>query len=106
MLVTLLGVGFVHGLWTGRWDSGLASGEMLELEKVPLVVGAWEGKAIQEDAARDVLPDPENFLFRRYVNHSNGNVASIMLTRGRPGPMVIKHLPTECYVSSGYEMVG
>jgi hypothetical protein len=45
-------------------------------------------------------------LFRsRYVNRTDGTAVQVMLTRGRPGPMVIRHLPTECYVSSGFELV-
>ncbi len=106
LLATLFGVGFVHGLWTDRWSALNTTAEILELEKMPLTVGDWEGKTVQEDANRQILPDALNYLLRRYVNYKDGTVASVLLTRGRPGPMVIKHLPTECYPSNGYELVG
>jgi hypothetical protein len=105
LLSALLSVGFVHGLWTDRWASGSAE-EIMEMEKLPFVAGAWEGTTIKEDSANRILDTAGRYLSRRYVNHADGTVASMMLTRGRPGPMVIKHLPTECYVSSGFEMVG
>jgi hypothetical protein len=105
LLATLLSVGFVHGLWTDRWISR-TSQKILEMEKLPLIVGAWEGKPVHQDADEQVFPDPGTFLMRRYVNHNDGTAASVMLTRGRPGPMAIRHLPTECYPSSGYQLVG
>jgi hypothetical protein len=108
LLVTLLSVGVVQGLWTDRWVSRIASQEELaaEMEKIPLNVGAWEGKAVQENPDYHPQDAANNYVKRRYVSHTDGTVASIMITRGRPGPIVIKHLPTECYPSSGYQLVG
>ena len=105
LLGSLLSVGFVHGLWTDRWSSRTGQ-KILEMEKLPLIIGAWEGKPVHQDSDEQVFPDPDTFLVRRYVNHNDGTAATVMLTRGRPGPMVIRHLPTECYPSSGYELVG
>lgn len=106
LLATLVSVGVVHGLWTDRWPERNAGAAIQEMDSIPLSFGAWEGKGADEDAADAILDINKNSLTRRYVNHTDGTVASIYLTRGRPGPMVIKHLPTECYVSSGYKMVG
>jgi hypothetical protein len=105
LLFTLVSVGFVHGLWTKRWDAS-SEQDISEMEKLPMEVGAWVGQTAQDDAAKQLRADSKNFLSRRYVNRTDGAVANVMLTRGRPGPMVIKHLPTECYESAGYQLVG
>jgi hypothetical protein len=106
LLATLFSVGVVHGLWTDRWTSRNPTHEELvaEIGKVPLTLGAWEGKSLYV-SSDPIMPDATNFAFRRYVNRSDGTLVNLMLTRGRPGPMVIKHLPTECYPANGYELV-
>jgi len=105
LLATLVSVGFVQGIWTERWVVRDDSKEIIELEKVPLTVGSWDGKTIEDAPSHPLLPDASNCIQRRYVNRLDGTVATMMITRGLPGPMVIKHLPTECYVSNGYELV-
>jgi hypothetical protein len=106
VLAAFLSVGVVHGLWTERWASiGPSHDELAaEIEKVPLRLGSWEGKT-EEISSHPLMAGATNYALRRYVNHADGTVAKVMLTRGRPGPMVIRHLPTECYVSNGYELV-
>src|SRR5437868_3817102 len=108
LFATLASVGLVHGLWTERWTSRRASQEELvaEMEKIPLTLGAWEGKSVDEDPTRTPLDAANNYALRRYVNRSNGTVVTVMLTRGLPGPLVLKHLPTVCYPSNGYEILG
>jgi hypothetical protein len=105
LLAAIGSVGVVHGLWTERWSNTDTNQEIAEMDKVPTKVGAWEGKTIWDESTRAALPDAANCLVRRYVNQTDGTVASVLLTRGRPGPMVIKHLPTECYPSSGYDLM-
>jgi hypothetical protein len=108
-LATLLSVGVVHGLWIERWSSRTSSQEILEMNNLPLSVGAWEGKSLSQGSDEQIFPDSSKFLLRRYVNHGdqyNGAAASVMLTRGRPGPMVTLHLPIHCYPSAGYDLVG
>ena len=108
LLATFLSVGFVHGLWTDRWVSKTASHEALvaEMEKVPLNIGKWEGQTVQDNPDYRPIDDANSYVVRRYINKADGSGASVMITRGRSGPLVIKHLPTECYPSSGYELVG
>jgi hypothetical protein len=105
LLATLFGVGIMHGRWTQRWTPTAAQ-HILDMENIPLVIGMWEGKPIEEKVVQQVLGGGNQFLLRRYVNQYNGTVATTMLTCGPPGPMLIQHLPTECYVSAGYEQVG
>jgi hypothetical protein len=104
LLATLVGVGFTHGLWTERWAS--SAQEILELENVPLTAGRWQGTTIEDKSSEQAFGNVNHYLLRRYVNRYDGTVGTVLLTRGRPGPMLIKHLPTECYISAGYELVG
>jgi hypothetical protein len=104
VLTTLVAVGVVHGLWTERWpeETDQITTEMAQL---PLVIGDWGGSPTRDSPAAQALPENARPLARQYVNRQDGTVADILLTRGRPGPMVIKHLPTECYPSNGFEQV-
>ncbi len=95
LLTTLLSVGFVHGLWTDRWSSGTAGQETSEMEK-----------PLHPDSEEQIAQDPGTFLLRRYVNHNDGTAASVMLTYGRTRPMILSHLPTECYPNTGWNLVG
>src|SRR4051794_5686375 len=97
---TLVGLGIVHGLWTDRWGALIASDQLAaHLDQVPMTVGAWEGKPIEGSQTALPLAERTSTLVCRYVNQQDGNTVSVLLNCGRPGPMVIKHLPTECYVS-------
>jgi Protein of unknown function (DUF3485) len=107
VLVALLGVGIAHGFWTNRWASDQLSDEqMAEMEQLGLRIGGWEGRTIPREQVREALADTTECMQRRYVNPLDGSSCAVLLTRGRPGPMVIKHLPTECYPSSGFAIVG
>jgi hypothetical protein len=75
-----------------------------ELARVPVTLGSWEGKTFYV-SSDPIMPDATNFAFRRYVNRADGTLVNIMLTRGAPGPLVIKHLPIECYPANGYALL-
>src|ERR1051325_8932422 len=97
VLAALLGVGIAHGFWTNRWASdNLSEEQMAEMEQLSLRIGGWEGRTIPREQVREALADTTECMQRRYVNPLDGSSCSVLLTRGRPGPMVIKHLPTEC----------
>jgi hypothetical protein len=106
LLGTLVSVGVVHGIWTERWYSADVPAELQDLRKLPLTVGRWDGKELQRDSAQEALPNAPKNLLLRYVNRFDGTSADVLLGRGRPGPMVIFHLPPECYPAAGYEMIG
>lgn len=104
LLAILGGVGLVQGLWTQRWAAQEPEGSPAgDLERVPLTIGAWDGKAIDPTARNHPFAEDGGHLLRRYVNRSDGATVTVLLRRGLRGPMVIKHLPTECYISAGYE---
>jgi hypothetical protein len=93
--------GLVHGYWTDRWyppdDVRQAAGR---LEKLPLVLGDWDGHAV-ETKPGSVDPLLAGHMQRRYVNRVTGESVSIALVVGRPGPVSI-HTPDVCYTASGY----
>lgn len=104
LMSTIGTVGIVHGLWTDRWAQSDDRQQVLEMEKVPLVIGSWEGASIEKSWVHQRIEDVGDYLTRRYVNQNDGEILNVILFRGRPGPMVIKHLPTECYISNGFEL--
>jgi Protein of unknown function (DUF3485) len=107
LLIALVGVGIAHGFWTNRWSPDEVTPEqMATMETLNSQIGVWQGRTIPRESVREALADTTECLQRRYVNNLDGSACSIVLTRGRPGPMVIKHLPTECYPSNGFEIVG
>src|SRR5207253_2052117 len=86
-----------------------------EMEKIPLVLDVpvpgtnakvkWEAKAVNQESSRIPIDEANNYATRRYVSR-DGTWVHVMITRGRPGPLVVKHLPTECYPSNGFDLVG
>jgi len=104
LIGTLGSVGVLHGLWTDRWSEPEEGQSIAEMEKLPLMIGSWEGKTFEMTAEDRRFYGTGNVLARHYVNQDDGETLSVMLFRGKPGPMVIRHLPTECYISNGYEI--
>jgi hypothetical protein len=94
--------GLVHGLWTDRWAAAEdLDGDLAELRSLPLTIGDWQGEDLQpkKQGGSEGLVS----LARRYVNRGTGEVVSILLACGRPGPISI-HTPDVCYAASGYEV--
>jgi hypothetical protein len=96
--------GAVHGLWTDRWTkSEEPTQAAVRLERIPLVLGDWEGHI--ED-----LGDPARqggvagYFFARYVNRRDRSEVSVFLVCGRPGPVSI-HTPDACYKASGFDVI-
>lgn len=111
LLVLTIGIlvagGYLHGQWTGRWYGAATFDEIqTDMEKVPAlceVCGPWVGHRVKTDLHAILKAEGTPNIWVRYVNKMNGQAVMVYLTCGRPGPMVIKHLPTECYPSSGYQ---
>ncbi len=104
LIVTLGSVGLVQGLWIGRWVQVDQRQEIEEMETLPHTIGSWDARSGTEKATKPPMDEWSNYLRRRYVKRDDGDLLTVLLTRGKPGPMVIKHLPTECYISNGYEL--
>ena len=98
----LLAGGYVHGLWTDRWNDGADLAEAVaRLDRVPLQIGEWNGKRIpRERDARSGLAGAATFQF---TNANTGKTVTVFLACGRPGPVSV-HTPEVCYAGNGYDV--
>ena len=96
--------GYVHGLWTDRWQTSQEpEAAAVKLDQVPMVIGDWQGEANPPLEPRVVEQAGfRGHLNRRYKNQRNGAVMSILLACGPPGPLAV-HTPDICYRGAGYE---
>jgi len=105
VFATLLALGIFHGVWNDRRDKANDPAVVsAKLQRTPLTVADWDG---QDESA--TLPEtPPGMIgptaVRRYVNRKNGDVLVVYLTAGQPGPLLVNHLPTDCYPGIGYNL--
>jgi Protein of unknown function (DUF3485) len=101
-LAIIISSGIVHGLWTGRFQ---ASRELetraARLERVPLTIGDWKGRALTLDRRTVESAGIAGYLMRRYEDRQ-GHAVTVLLVCGRPGPIAV-HTPEVCYPGTGYE---
>lgn len=103
-LITMTGV--VRGKWSGRWvGAALGDAPRHRLSTIPLSVGDWNGEAVSLDERELKLARVEKSFVRRYVHRQTGDVVTVMLLGGQPGPISV-HTPDVCYRGSGFEEVG
>lgn len=98
----LLAGGYVHGIWTDRWNDGSdLDAAAARLDRVPLKLGDWEGKRVERERdPRSGLVGSETFQF---TNLKTGKNVTVFLACGRPGPVSV-HTPEVCYAGNGYEV--
>lgn len=98
-VAAVVAAGVVHGFWTDRWHTGAAvAAAVANLDKVPRSVGDWEAEPLTSDLQDQSIAGQ---LYLRYVNRKSGDIVSVVLTCGRPGPVSI-HTPDVCYGASGF----
>jgi hypothetical protein len=102
LIATFGSVGLVHGWMTDRWAAHDRSELTKDMSVIPLAVG--DGKYIGSDVSDAADDESQGGMARRYLNAEDGDSLTVMLFRGRQGPMVIQHLPTECFICNGYEL--
>lgn len=101
-IAVLIFSGIVQGLWTDRWsDRSDLIAAAARLDRFPLTLGEWQGTDYEQTA--DKTSAMAGVLSRRYVHPSTGNVVSIYIGCGRPGPVSV-HTPDVCYAGSGYQI--
>src|SRR3954451_21421943 len=84
----ILVAGLVHGAWTNRWgNSSALEGAIAGLDRVPLTVGDWRGKAAPNGDQTAARPALAGHWLRRYVRDADGAAVTVMLACGMPGPL-------------------
>jgi Protein of unknown function (DUF3485) len=102
-IVLIAASGIFHGLWTGRWKFADEPAKAAErLEKVPLVIGDWDGDK-QEISDREIrVAEAAGYLSRRYVHRQTGEIVWVTALCGRPGPISV-HPPDVCFRGAGFQ---
>ena len=102
-LVVLAAASFIHGPWSGREaTSVLLEAKAGVLDRIPLTIGdEWTSEARPIDAETLRLGEIVGYTSRTYKNR-RGQVVSVLLVCGRPGPIAV-HSPEVCYGGSGFE---
>lgn len=97
---------YVNGIFTDRFgetDSELLDTFTEQVPKLPLKIGAWEGRD-------QVIPDKEfaltnctAYVSRPYRNRNTGEMVSVYVVSGTARHITI-HSPDWCYQGAGYKM--
>jgi exosortase len=102
--VLVVGSGIIAGKWTGRWrDSGELKLAVSHLDRVPMAIGDWIGKAEAADPRVITAAELDGCVMRRYENSRSRKMITLVLVCGRPGPVSV-HNPEICYPAAGFEM--
>ncbi len=104
--VLLAGDGYVHGLWTGRWQTSHDLDDAAaRLATVPMTIGDWQAEARTLPPRHVEIAGFNAYLARTYRHRLDDRVVYVMLACGRPGPLSV-HTPEICYVGAGYAQDG
>jgi hypothetical protein len=105
-LLMLLGYGAAEAVWTNRWHNSRAREQAVaQLGQVPLTVGDWLGEDLKLENWQQEQGEIDGYLFRRYVQERTGEVVTLLIVCGRPGPIAL-HPPDVCYRGLGYQPDG
>jgi hypothetical protein len=103
-LLLVVAFGIAEGLWTDRWGlSGETAQAAARLAQVPRTVGEWDGQDQQMNPRAVAIAELSGYLMRRYVHRRTGQVLSVLLVCGRPGPVSV-HPPEVCFSGAGYTL--
>lgn len=101
----VLGSGLLHGRHTGRWQPLPPLDEYLaRLNAVPPVIGDWQATDMHLDPEELARGGIQGHVYRSYHNRKTGEVVTVMVVSGRPGPISV-HTPDVCYRGVGYEPI-
>ncbi|MCC6417639.1 MAG: exosortase-associated EpsI family protein [Gemmataceae bacterium] len=104
--ILLLISGFVHGLWTGRWETSAAlENAVARVTQVPTTLGDWQAKELPVDHEAFAQAGARSYWMRQYTNRRTGEGVTVLLMCGRWGKMSV-HTPDLCYRGAGYEVAG
>src|SRR5262249_13424056 len=69
---------------------------------IPLSAGEWMGTEVPAEDLRGM--GIQGSISRRYRNNRTGEIVSMMVVCGRPGPISV-HTPDVCYGAAGFQAV-
>ncbi|SIN67712.1 Protein of unknown function [Singulisphaera sp. GP187] len=105
-LILVIAAGIVHGRWTQRWTVSHAIEEAAaKIDRLPTTLGDWQGEAFELDRKQLELAEIAGYVARRYTDRIQGDVVTILLVCGAPGPISV-HTPDICYSGAGFEPIG
>src|SRR5439155_7886441 len=92
-LVLLSLAALVHGVWTGRWETGRALEDACaRVREVPLALGDWKAEELPPDREAFARAGARGYWMRLYRNGQSGEALTVLLMCGRAGKMSV-HTP-------------
>jgi hypothetical protein len=96
----------VHGVWSHRWKpSDAVERAAGRLDHVPMTIGEWDGRSMDEDLSQYPTEWIGFGRVRRYVDRSSGHGVTFYLSCHLPGPISV-HVPTLCFRGAGFQLAG
>ncbi len=97
---------FASGLWqgklSGRWQPTREAGiDDRALREFPASLADWDGTDFDVSTEQLKMAEADGYLSRRYVHRRTGNVITLLVLFGPPGPMSL-HAPTVCFPGAGF----
>jgi Protein of unknown function (DUF3485) len=106
VMATVLLSGWVHGLWSGRWQPEHELTEAVQrVDKVPMTVGPWSAETETPDDGEFYQAGAMSYWARRYTHAQTKESVLVILMCGRPGRMST-HTPEVCYQGAGFTLSG
>ncbi len=105
----IVSTGLVRAYWGGAFGAGddkvILQQFADRLQNLPMNIGDWEGKDQEAmDPREREVAEADASLGRVYTNRLSGQAVNISLVSGRFRG-VAQHVPTQCYVAAGYQMM-
>jgi hypothetical protein len=107
-LVAAIALLIVSRFVLATWNDSERQNEALRQATVrmtdfPLKLGPWQGEELAIDPDEVAQARLAGFCWRRYRHTVSGEVISVLLVCGRPGPISV-HTPDVCYRGAGYSV--
>jgi EpsI family protein len=105
-VAVLVAAGVFEGLRTNRWgQTEDMKAAVTRLAAVPATFGDWTSQEQPIDEKVLKVAEATGSVSRTYANRKTGNVVSVLILCGPPGP-IGAHTPDICYKGIGFEMDG
>ena len=102
----ILTTGFVHGMWTRRWNPSHELEEAAaRLQRAPEDLPGWKASPYEIDANVLTRARASSSWSRTYRQDGTKEAITVILLCGRSGPMSV-HRPEHCYSAAGYDLIG